>query len=169
MNEIDPWMSLSLWVLYGIQNQIFLPLSVSPPMKTLFFRFLLNFLNTNACNTKIEEEKKKLAIQRWEGNRVHTRHHLFPCQNYTTRTGKGNLKVHARIAIWTWRELPPISFSFFSFFLRSGYGYELWISFEKFSWVDFNLGIWVTLDFDFWFFEIWGYIWFRFGEAKTEK
>ena len=24
MNEIDPWMSLPLWVLYGIQNQIFL-------------------------------------------------------------------------------------------------------------------------------------------------
>ena len=24
MNEIDPWMSLPLWVLYGIQNQFFL-------------------------------------------------------------------------------------------------------------------------------------------------
>ena len=32
-------------------------ISVSPPMKTLSFRFLLNFLNTNACDTKIEEEK----------------------------------------------------------------------------------------------------------------
>ena len=27
MNEIDPWMSLPLWVLYGIQNQIFLQTS----------------------------------------------------------------------------------------------------------------------------------------------
>ena len=31
MNEIEPWMSLPLWVLYGIQNQIFLQLQ---PLKS---------------------------------------------------------------------------------------------------------------------------------------
>ena len=30
MNEIEPWMSLPLWVLYGIQNQIFLHKNLYP-------------------------------------------------------------------------------------------------------------------------------------------
>ena len=34
-------------------------ISVSPPMNTLSFCFLLNFLNTNACNAEIEKEEKK--------------------------------------------------------------------------------------------------------------
>ena len=33
MNEIDPWMSLPLWVLYGIQNQIFLQTWSWNPMR----------------------------------------------------------------------------------------------------------------------------------------
>ena len=65
---------------------------------------LMNTLNTDACDTEIEKEEKKkknLTIQRWEGDRVRTRHRPFPCQNYTIRTGTGNLKVHARIEIQT--------------------------------------------------------------------
>ena len=41
-------------------------ISDSPPMNTLSFRFLLNFLNTNACDTEIEKEGKKTLRYRDE-------------------------------------------------------------------------------------------------------
>ena len=70
--------------------------SVSP-IRILSFRFLFNFLNTDACDPDIKEVKKKKL-----------------CDTEMRRRQ-------------TLRELPPVSFSFFHSFLDLGMGmkYEL--------------------------------------------
>ena len=47
MNEIDPWMSLPLWVLYGIQNQIFLQQHMSITRHPLIWNLTFGFEKCN--------------------------------------------------------------------------------------------------------------------------
>ena len=63
----------------------------------------MNTLNADACNTEIEEGKKKKKNLRYrdEKETEFTRHRPFHCQNYTTQTSTGNLKVHVGIEIQT--------------------------------------------------------------------
>ena len=55
------------------------------------------------------------------------------------------------------------------YFLRSGYGFKIWIGFEKFGWIDFYLGIWVTLGFDLIFLKFRVIYDLGLERAKTEK